>query len=245
MGMMLRFTFLFYALVLFSLPSYAGPKEVFQKDFLNNVSAIVAAASDYSPRGVTQSDEHFATHGSLYYYDPSGFYLSGGVTSIDYSYDNDAYAEVDLFAGYRWSGLGFNFEVSEASYVYPGTFGGNDYSFFETRFDINKNFGFMDLTAKVKYSPNFWFETGHSFYVPVLAKIPLENGFSLIGEIAHQSVEDNARFGLPDYWHWSGGVSYDYKKFNFSLKYIDTDLSDIECREGCQPRITLTVMRFF
>lgn len=242
---MLRPFFWAVILGLFASPAFAGPKEIFERQFWANTSAILAVTSDYSPRGITQSEEHLAEHGSIYYYDPNGLYVSGGITSIDYNYDKEAHSEVDLFAGYRWSKLGFNFEISEARYIYPGTFDGNDYSFWETRFDVNKNFGFADVTAKIKYSNDFWYETGRSFYTPVSAKVPLEKGFSLIGEVAYQSIQNNERFGISDYWHWSGGVAYDYNKYNFSAKYLDTDIKETQCATGCEPRIILTVMRFF
>lgn len=59
--------------------------------------------------------------------------------------------------------------------------------------------------------------------------------------LAHQSIEDNAKFGAEDYADWSVGASYTWEKVNFGLICHATDIDDADCSSLCDRRVVASV----
>ena len=112
----------------------------------------------------------------------------------------------------------------------------------------------MLLTGGVNYSWDYFFETGDSLYVSADASVPLQ---FLPCDIApglhagHRSIEDNARFGAPDYYGWSAGISGKVQGFALAVTYVDTDIKKSECFPGsgltrtCEGRAVFSISRSF
>ena len=75
--------------------------------------------------------------------------------------------------------------------------------------------------------------------------MPLPEGFTLGLHAGYQSIDDNVAFALPDYTDWSVSVSKEFEGFDFSLAYIDTDLSNSECNDACDTKVVGTISRGF
>jgi uncharacterized protein (TIGR02001 family) len=119
---------------------------------------------------------------------------------------------------------------------------------------LGYDFDFMAVTAGVNYAWDYFSETGTGVYwnadvsVP-LPFLPFET--KALGHLGHQSIEDNARFGAPDYTDWMLGLSATIKGFTVTAAYTDTNISKGECFAGtgltntCKARGVLTISKTF
>ncbi|MEE9194621.1 MAG: TorF family putative porin, partial [Alphaproteobacteria bacterium] len=65
------------------------------------------------------------------------------------------------------------------------------------------------------------------------------------GHVGHQSIDNNAAFGTPDYVDFSGGVSVELvKSVSLSVAYIGTDMSDSECPDACDQVVATLAASF-
>ena len=80
------------------------------------ITANVAAASDYFFRGVSQTGGSAAVQGGLDYGHESGFYLGTWLSNVNF-----ADAEVDWYGGYAGElGNGLGYDIGALYYYYPG-----------------------------------------------------------------------------------------------------------------------------
>jgi uncharacterized protein (TIGR02001 family) len=119
---------------------------------------------------------------------------------------------------------------------------------------LGYDFDFKAVTAGVNYAWDYFSETGTGVYwnadvsVP-LPFLPFET--KALGHLGHQSIEDNARFGAPDYTDWMLGLSATIKGFTVTAAYTDTNISKGECFAGtgltntCKARGVLTISKTF
>lgn len=218
-------------------------------------SANVALSTDYRFRGISQTTEDPALSGGFdYAYTPLGFYAGVWASNLDFGVpDPDpADLEIDYYAGFSGEvGQGIGWDIGGLYYSYPGSDTGPgvaDYDYFEVYGSLGYDFGSFDVSGGLSYSPDYFFESGDALYVSADVGIPLPGDFSLAGHIGHQSIDDNAQFGTPDYLDWSVGVSKSYGIFSFDLSYVDTELSKAECFGGassCDSTVIFTISAGF
>ena len=67
------------------------------------VTANMAASSNYYWRGVTQSADQAAISGGVDYANEAGFYAGGWASNIDFGPTTSASYELDLYAGFSQS----------------------------------------------------------------------------------------------------------------------------------------------
>lgn len=213
-------------------------------------SGNIALTTDYAFRGISQTDENPAVQGGFNVNHESGFYAGTWASNLDFNEDetggvDGATLELDIFAGFagKFGESGFGFDVGVLGYLYPGADDDRNYDYAE---------GFVGLTynvfsAKYYYSPEFFAESGTAGYIDVTANVPLPNDFGFIAHVGHQTIDENATFGTPDYTDFRIGVNKKVAGFGFDLSYIDTDLDDDECFGGtvdwCDGRVIFTVSR--
>jgi len=69
--------------------------------------------------------------------------------------------------------------------------------------------------------------------------------------VGHQSIDDNTKFGTPDYTDWAIGLASTIDGFTLALQYIDTDIDNDECFPGsgitktCEGRVVFSVTKAF
>lgn len=217
-------------------------------------SGTMAIVSDYSLRGISQNDSHPALQGSFDYAHSSGIYAGIWGSNVDFNDGGVTNLETDTYAGCKFPFAGMNMDVGGIAYVYPGQHQSvNHYNYFEGKISANKDFGFVNATAQINYSPNYFGSTlggsGQAVYANLGGTAPLAtSGFSLTGAVGHQWIEKNANFGVPDYTDWNLGVGYSWQGFDFSLKYVDTNISESDCIGGlnwCDARALFSISRAF
>jgi uncharacterized protein (TIGR02001 family) len=213
-------------------------------------TANVALATDYTFRGITQTDESPAIQGGFDWSMEAGPvtpYLGTWASNIDFNADETL--ELDLYGGIKAEVGPVGVDVGLIYYAYPGA--GLDYEYLEAKLGLSVTpIEMLTLAGTYYYSPDYFFESGTSHYLNGTATIApgLPLGISFTGSVGHQWIENNNQFGTPDYTDWSIGVSAVIEGFTVTASYVDTDLSDNECFGGsswCDARGILKVARTF
>lgn len=213
------------------------------------VSGSAALLTDYTFRGISQTDTKPALQAGIDIEHETGLYVAGFGSNVDFG---DANLELDAMFGYRFSLAGIKFDLGGIYYAYPGANeGGLDYNFFEVAAKAAYEIGPATLRAAFHWSPEFQFESGNGYYVEggVDLKLPFE--FVLAGRLGYQWIDKNDRFGLKDFANWSIVLSRELFGFTFAIGYYDTNIRKSDCPKGiggsnvCEARAIASVSKTF
>lgn len=184
-------------------------------------SANVSLVSDYTFRGVTQTDGAPTIQGG-FDYEGSGFYVGTWASGVDFG--DGTSTEIDIYGGFTPSYNGIDFDFGAIAYLYPDAPDDPAQNFVEVYAGASTTLGdTLEVGASVAYSPDFYLETGGAFYTSVSAGLPLgESPFSLSASLGYQSFTDDDDCSDCDYGDYSIGVSTSYEGFDFGLSFVDT-----------------------
>lgn len=222
----------------------ASHAEPLIKKFPGELSANVAFTTEYFFRGLSQADDGVPSiQGGIDYNHPSGVYLGVWGSNVKFT---DASIEIDFYGGFNGSfGKKGSWGVGGIYYYYPGAAGSLDYDFWEALISLGYDFGFASATVSVNYSPEYFADSGDAVYVALGVDVPVGKYVTLNGHVGHQSIDDNAAFGTPDYVDFGGGVSVEVLKgVSLSVAYTGTDLSNSECPDACD-QVVATISAAF
>lgn len=225
----------------------------------------LALTSDYIFRGISQTDSGPAIQGTVDYAymfrDEIGIYAGLFGSNVDFDETsgagvNRASMELDLYAGLKGTISGVTWQLGYIYYAYPSAHPSSDfgYDYQEIVAKLGYDFDFMAITGGVNYAWDYFSETGQGVYLSADVTVPLPflpYDMKALGHIGHQSIENNARFGAPDYTDWLLGLSATIKGFTVTAAYTDTNISKGECFPGtgltntCKARGVLTVSKTF
>lgn len=241
---MKKFLLLSVATLGFATPSFAAADE---SGFPGKFSTTVGFVSEYSFRGIAQSNEGPAVQGSIDWSHDSGFYAGVWGSNVDFNDGDEANLETDVYAGYSGELSGFTYDIGAIGYLYPGADKDLNYNYYEGSLAIGYDFGVAALSGSVNYSPENFAHTGDATYLASNLDVPLPFlplDMALNGSVGHQWVEDNDKFGVPDYTDWGIGLSAKVYGFDVGLRYIDTDLDEPqECADGCAERVIFSLSK--
>ncbi|MBV1889361.1 MAG: TorF family putative porin [Proteobacteria bacterium] len=211
-----------------------------------DVSANVGFVSEYSFRGIAQSDEGPALQGGFDLSHDSGLYAGVWGSNVDFNDGDEASLELDVYAGYGSDFHGLSYDLGVIYYAYPGANSSLNYDFWEGYLALGYDFDVFSTSASVNYSPEYFGDSGDALYYSLGVDVPLPADVTLSGHVGYQEINDNAAFGVPDYMDWSVGLGYSYADFDFSVNYIDTDLKEpSECADGCDSKVIVGISRTF
>jgi uncharacterized protein (TIGR02001 family) len=207
-------------------------------------STTVGFTSEYSFRGLSQSDEGPAVQGSIDWAHDSGFYAGIWGSNVEFE---DASLETDIFAGYGGELNGFTYDLGGIYYAYPGANSDLDYDYWEAALALGYDFDMAAVSAAVNYSPDFFASSGDAVYLASYLDVPLEFlpfETALNASVGHQWVDDNDAYGVEDYTDWGIGLTSNIEGFDVSIRYIDTDLDETEdCADGCEERVIFSISK--
>jgi uncharacterized protein (TIGR02001 family) len=206
----------------------------------------VALATDYTFRGISQTNENPAVSGG---FDATHgiFYAGTWASSIDFP-ANAAEMELDLYAGVKPVVGPVTFDLGVIGYFYPGASneaatGEADYYELKAGAAITPAEGFT-LGGTLYYSPEFTLDTtnGSGLYVEGAASYTISDMFSVSGAVGNQSVEANNYYGVgqDNYTTWNVGGTLSYKGFGFDLRYVDTDIDNVS---AAKERVVFSIKR--
>lgn len=215
-----------------------------------SASGSVAVVSDYSFRGISQTQKEVAIQGGIEIAGPSGLYLGTWGSSLNFGEADGvvrAQAETDIYGGIRPSLAGTTLDLGFVFYGYPGTDAQYDYNFIEFALGASRSYSTLTVGAKAYYSPDYFAASGSSLYLVGSAGVSIPNTpLSLAGTVGHQSIDDNSAFGTPDYLDWSAGATLNVIGLKLGAAAVGTDLDQAECFAGselCKTRLVLSVAR--
>lgn len=209
------------------------------------VAGNVSIVSDYTYRGISQTLEEPAIQGGIDFSLPSNLYIGVWGSSINFgeeSPDGRAQVEMDVYGGIAPSIGGFDVDLGAIYYGYPGANDAYDYNFIEVAASIARAFGPVTAGISGAWSPDFYAATGTGLYGAGSLSFGMPNlPISLDGTLGYQGVEDNDKFGLPDYMVWSIGATAEVLGLSVGAGFTGTNLDDDECGDLCEPRFVLSV----
>lgn len=226
------------------------------EDSPHEFSANVALATDYMYRGGSQTDEQPAISGGFDYAHSLGFYAGIWASNVDFQDIGlpSSNIEIDYYAGFASElANGISWDIGGLYYHYAGTkdseeaaYGG-DADFFEVYGSLGYTFSDVQFEPAVgiyfAYSPDYFGESGDSYYTAVDLGLSLPHGFSLAGQVGWQEFD---RAGLADYSHYSVGISKDISIFTLDATWYDSiDDADTFWGTGFEEAIVFTVSSSF
>ena len=175
-----------------------------------DLSANVAAVSDYRFRGISLSDRDPALQGGVDLALDSGLYVGSWASTIaDYG---GADVEVDVYAGYAGEVGLLDYSVAASAYLYPG---GSGVNYGELQGEVGGSLGPARLALELAYVPDQKNIASDNFYI----------GPKLSVGIPATPLTFNLRGGYEDGFYdgkidWEAGVDYSVGPFTASFAVV-------------------------
>jgi uncharacterized protein (TIGR02001 family) len=231
------------------------------------LTSTAAVSNDYLFRGISQTRNNWAFSGTFDLAHESGVYVGAFISNAKFlaSPYNNTRQELDLLAGYRFTVADINFDIGYIAYLYPGQEKPegtqlNEYQ--EVALKVNYTFGeagalgSTKLSAAVNYSPNFFGRSGAGWYVEGGLDVTLPFEITGFGRLGHQWIQNNTRFGTPDYLWYAVGIQRPiWGPFTAAVGWYGTNISKSECapvaeratggQRICEGRVLFTLSATF
>jgi uncharacterized protein (TIGR02001 family) len=191
------------------------------------ITGNVALTTDYTFRGVSQTDESPAVQGGLDL-SAGNFYAGTWASNINFG-TGGANLELDVYGGYKTALGGVNLDLGVIGYLYPGASDdGAELDYWEVyvrpSIALSENF---TLGGAVYYSPEFTGESGDGWYYEVNGALAVSEALSLSGAVGFQSVDATGFFaGEEEYTTYNFGGTYSAMGLGFDLRYVGTDVDN-------------------
>lgn len=213
---------LFVALSAISMPAQAV-----------EVSGDITFVSDYTFRGISQTDEAPAIQGGITLAADSGFYVSVWGSNVDFG--GQGTLELDVLLG--WSGdiaEDWSADVGIMRYGYPNTeIAGSNF------WELYGSVSYKDFTLGLAYSDDYYENAGKYYYIYAGYSLALTDYLSMDFHIGHNELSDDSSASYLDY---GVTLSTEVMGIGLSLAYIDTDIKDCTL---CDSRVVFGVSKSF
>jgi len=240
-------------------------KPVWRGPFGGTLSAGGTFATDYSYRGISQTQRQVAFQPFVTYETPSvssenasaSAYVGAWASNV-YFPGSGAAAEIDIIAGARAKTMNekLTLDLGYIRYNYLGSNSALQFDFNEFGLVVGYDFGPVVLSGAVRYSPNFFGNSGNAWYKWAQAVVPLpfikinnNVSFKLFGRIGNQSVERFVNYGIPgdNYWDWQLGATATVWGVDLTVAYTDTNIDVAGClnTQNCQGRVIFSISKTF
>jgi uncharacterized protein (TIGR02001 family) len=242
----------------------AAEKEAWKAPFGGTFAFGLGFFSDYSYRGISQTQRQVAFQPAFTYETPTvsenvalSAYVGAWGSNVNFP-GTGTTAEIDLLAGFKLKALSekLTFDLGYIRYNYLSAPASLFYDFNEFGLVAGYDFGVAQVSAALRYSPNFFANSGAAWYKWGQVAVPLsfinfnENvSFKLFGTIGNQYVERYAFYGIPydNYWDWQIGLTVNVYGFDLTIAYVDTNIDIQGCLNtyNCEARAIFTVSKTF
>lgn len=199
-----------------------------------SLTGTATAATDYVFRNISQTRSRPAIQGSLELSHETGFYIGTFVSNVAFPNTN-ARQEVDAIGGFRHTfAEAFTVDFGVTYYGYPGYSeqpGQYQIAYFETILKLKYELDPVTFVGTAAWSPDFFGSSGDSVYLEtgIDWKTPVLN-IVLSGRVGYQWIENNARFGAPDYFAYSVYATVPIRwGISAAVGFYGTDISQSQC----------------
>ena len=182
-------------------------------------------ASDYVFRGIDQTS--FRSEGEIFGgvdLTVNQFYAGTWLSNTGPS--NDRGLEYDLYAGWRPTAGGLNWDIGAIFYGYSDSSGGfvsSAYNTVELRAGATLPIGSGTIGGVVFWSPDFSGTSTNAEYAELNASYTFSNHASISGAVGRQFL-DSGFYGIDGYTTWNVGVTYPITShIGVDLRYVDAD----------------------
>ncbi len=208
-------------------------------DIPGDLSANAAFATDYSFRGISQTDNGPALSGGLDWSHDTGFYLGTWVSNIDASFGGPRASspelEVDIYAGYarEWSQI--LWDIGAMYYHYANineSPGDPEVDYWEFYGKAGHDFGPVDATLGVAISPDYITESGFFAYpnLSLGAALPGAEWLTVGANVGYSFIDEEEDLGVGDYLDYGASINALIEDLvTLSVGYYGTNLDDDEC----------------
>lgn len=223
-----------------------------------SISANAAITTDYTFRGISQTDENPAIQGGFdgsYSLNVVDLYAGVWASNVDFNDGDEASTEFDFYGGFTGKmpfAEDLTWNLGVIYFMYPGADSDLNYDFIEGYVGLGYAFSQMALTpeigVKVSYTDDYFAGSGEGIYVDGVGSLSLPYDFGLGFHYGYQSIDEEDAFGTPSYSDWSLSLSKEVLGLDLSIAYVDTDIEKDECFAGtslCEARAVFTVSKSF
>lgn len=188
--------------------------------------------SDYRSRGISQTQGDPAVQASAtLLHNATGLYVGAWTSNVDFGYGLKTRQELDYYAGWYYQ---INDNVSLDSgyvkYSYPKEGQFNQSEWYSTLsaygFKASVNYSNDAPIAGRKDQSTLYSYVGYETQLPFEVGLELRYG---INDYKDPVWIDNNGSGRDSYHEWEVKLSRELLSLNWSLSYVDTDLSKAEC----------------
>lgn len=201
-----------------ALPQATPPEEVLPGPL--QVSVTATAATDYTFRGVSQTENAAAVFGAgRATYD--NFYAGVGVENVNFH--NGTTAEYDLSAGWTPIVAGFRLDLGVVRYGYVNEPAHPRIDTTELKAVALHDLGPATVALAVFYTNDFFGSGRQGVYVEGRGSYRITPKLILSGALGRQTVDAGT-----DHTTWNAGLTYSLTKhIGVDLRYADTDQHDL------------------
>lgn len=190
-----------------------------------DISGNVTWTSDYSFRGVSQTNEKMAVQGGFDYGFESGAYVGVWASSVNFSDGKSSVeqnsTETDYYVGYAFDASeNVSVDLSFWQFTYPGAESASNYQ------EYVASVSYGDFTAGLVYSPEYFGDgKGDATVISLDYSLAVQEGVSVDFHIGQTMTEDDNQVDSDDtYIDYLIGVNYDVAGVTLSLAYVGTDI---------------------
>ena len=177
----------------------------------------------------------------------SGIYVGHWASTVNFG---EATTEHDPYVGYRkqvTEDLTLDAQVFPT--LYPGVDDNLDYDFWTFRarafYQAHEK---LQVIASLDHSEDFFGGTGRMDYPQVMLVVPITENLSFTPSAGYLFVEDNQKFGLPDFANGSIGFRYTLpqsKGTSLAVQATSTSLSDSKSPNKGEPELQFSLTHTF
>lgn len=194
------------------------------------ISGNVAWTTDYSFRGVSQTNEKMAVQGGFDYGFESGAYVGVWASNVNFSDGKSSVeqnsTETDYYVGYAFDASeSVSVDLSVWQFTYPGAESASNYQEYVASVSV------ADFTFGLVYSPDYFGEgiiaggNGSATVISVDYSLALQENMSMDFHVGQTTTEEDGIVDDDDsYVDYLIGLNYDVAGVTLSLAYVGTDI---------------------
>lgn len=208
-----------------------------------DVSANVTLASDYSFRGVSQTDREPAIQGGFDVAWDNGFYIGTWSSNVEFG---EVSQELDLYLGYGGQiNENLSYDVNYVRFEYPGNGSNLDYN------EWGGSLSFSNFTVGLIYSNEYFALDDVTWLYPYVDySLAMPNDASLDFHIGWSAVDDNSAgdwvgaFGDEDVIDYSVTYTMPVAGLDLGIGIVGTDADDSDgCDKSCELRPIISLSK--
>jgi uncharacterized protein (TIGR02001 family) len=181
------------------------------------VTGSVAFTSDYTFRGISQTDRNPAVQGGITLTTDPGFFIGAWGSNVDFNDGDEASMELDYIVGYSGSLDALSYTAQFLYYSYPGSRGSLNYGYWEGNLGASYDLGGIIPSVNVFYTPDTFGGLDDAWYLTGGVKFKVMDNLAVYGNVGKYFYK---RAAIKDAVDYNVGVTYSLVGLDFDLKWV-------------------------